>query len=98
MALALILDRIVQECCDRLIFIATVLPDHGADADQVSDVGHGFALALLAAVELVGPGQGSAVALGDDHEKEDAGRCNCTSGIDSCSATVHLCGEVAPAP
>ena len=52
---------------DRLILRAAVFPDHDADADQVRDVGHRFALAQLRPVQFLRPGEGIAVAGCDQH-------------------------------
>jgi hypothetical protein len=42
----------------HLICLSTVLPDQGADGDQVGDAGHRFTLALLAPVQLSRPAEG----------------------------------------
>ena len=64
MALARILDGVVQQGCDGLVFTAAVFPHQGADADQVREVRNRFAFAALRSMDFFGPLQGFAVARG----------------------------------
>ncbi len=62
-ALISILNRVMQQGGDWLIFCTSVLLDQAAHSNQVGDVGHRFSLAGLVAVQLGSPEQGLGVAL-----------------------------------
>ena len=57
---ALVLDRIVEERCDRLVLVGPVLDRDRGGRQQMSDVGRVASLPLLVAVE----GQGGGLARG----------------------------------
>ena len=53
----------MEQARNCLDFVAAVFPDQGADGNQVGDVGHRFALALLPPVQISGPIERIDVAL-----------------------------------
>jgi hypothetical protein len=60
-ALAGVLNGVMQQAGDRLVFRAAVFPHQAAHGDQVGDVGDWLAFAPLIAVQLLGPHQGAAI-------------------------------------
>jgi hypothetical protein len=65
---ALVLDRVVEEGGDGLVFVAAVLEDEGGDGQEVGDVRGGGALAQLPGVQLGGVDEGVFEA-GGEHDR-----------------------------
>lgn len=65
---ALLLDSVVQQCCNCLIFIGAVLQRNRGDSQKVCNVGDCGALALLGAVQPTRIGQRVVEPIGQEGE------------------------------